>query len=152
VAFPGVAFIAKGDSSMKLLFGAIVGALAAWLYRSDRARQEIQQRLADAPNTLQQVKQSVGSAAGSGAERVGDAVGTADVPDPVKDAASKATAVVQSAADQGNQPASPDTGAPGRPGGSGPATPAGAETEASAGGTKNPGASSEPNRQDPGAP
>ena len=81
---------------MKVLVAALIGGLAAWLYRSERARQEVQRRLAAAPAPIREAAQSVASAAADRAERVAE---VASVPPPVQDIASRAATSVRSAAE-----------------------------------------------------
>jgi hypothetical protein len=71
---------------MKMLLGAIIGALAAWFYSSERARQ------------------SVAATAAEGAQRVAEAIDSAPLPDPVKGTASDAAFNLWAAADQVGRP------------------------------------------------
>ncbi len=98
-----------GDDNVKLLIGVVLGALAAWLYGSERARKEVRQRIAAAPESLQQVKQTAASVAATGAQRVAEAIDSAPLPEQVKDTASGAAFNVWAAADNLGQPLS-DTG------------------------------------------
>ncbi len=100
---------------MKMLLGIVLGGLVGWLYGSERAREEAQRRLSAAPASLHQVRQSVASAAAGGAQRVGGAIDAAPLPPQVKDAASRATSTVQTAAENVGQPR-PETGPAGAEG------------------------------------
>ncbi|MCA1644504.1 MAG: hypothetical protein LC797_03220 [Chloroflexi bacterium] len=91
---------------MKMLMGVVLGALAAWLYGSERARQEVRWRFATTPETLQQVKQTVTSVAATGAQRLAEAIDSAPLPEQVKDTASDAAFNVWAAADNLGQPVS----------------------------------------------
>jgi hypothetical protein len=103
-----------GDDNVKLLIGVVLGALAAWLYGSERARKEVQQRIAAAPDSLQQVKQTAASVAATGAQRVAEAIDTAPLPAQVKDTAGGAAFNVSAAADNLGQPVSDAGAAQGR--------------------------------------
>lgn len=92
-----------GDNDVKMLMGMIVGALAAWLYTSERARNEVQRRLSVAPESVSQLQQTAASVAASGAQRVAEAIDSAPLPDRVKDTASGAAFNVWAAADQFGQ-------------------------------------------------
>lgn len=85
---------------MQLLIGIILGAAAAWLYSSDRARARAQERLSTVPDTFGQMRQAVASAAAEGAQRVSEAIDSAPLPDPVKGPASAAAFSAWAAADQ----------------------------------------------------
>ncbi len=95
-----------------------LGALAAWLYSSERTRNELRQRLSETPESLQQLRQTAASAAASGAQRASEAIESAPVPDQVKDTASGAAFNVWAAADKLGQPeadAGPVEGGEARP-------------------------------------
>ena len=85
---------------MKMLFGALVGALAAWLYSSERSRELAHQGVSAAPEALQQVRRAVASAAAGGAQRASEAIDAAPIPDSVKGPASGAAFNAWAAADQ----------------------------------------------------
>jgi hypothetical protein len=89
---------------MKLLIGMVLGGLAAWLYSSDRVQRELQHRFASAPESIQQLQQTVATAAASGAQRVSETIDSAPVADRVKDAASEGAFNVSAAADKLGQP------------------------------------------------
>jgi hypothetical protein len=89
-----------------MLIGVVLGVLTAWLYRSERARTEVRRRIAAAPESLQQVKQSAASMAATGAQRVAETIDSAPLPEQVKDTASGAAFNVWAAADNLGQPVS----------------------------------------------
>ncbi len=95
-----------GNNNVKMVMGALLGALAAWLYGSEQARKEIRERIAAAPESLKQVKQTVASVAATGAQRAAEAVDSAPLPEQVKDTASDAAFNVWAAADNLGQPKS----------------------------------------------
>jgi hypothetical protein len=94
---------------MKTLVAAAAGALAAWLYRSRRAREEGRRRLATASGSLRQATQAAASAAAGRAERAAGAVDASPLPGPVKETARRATTAVRAAGEQlgGAMPAAP---------------------------------------------
>ena len=100
---------------MKMLFAASVGFLAGWLFGSERARAEAQRRLAAAPQSMQQARQSVASVASTGAERVTGLIDAAPLPPQVKDRASRLTSRVQTGAESqsAGEPAPGYIGTPG---------------------------------------
>jgi hypothetical protein len=100
---------------MKMLFAASVGFLAGWLCGSERARAEAQRRLAAAPQSVQQARQSVASVASTGAERVTGLIDAAPLPPQVKDRASRLTSRVQTGA-EGQQAGEAAPGYIGTPG------------------------------------
>ena len=79
---------------MKMLLGLGIGFAAGWLYGSEHARSEAQRRLAAAPQSMQQARQTVVAAASSGAERVSGLIDATPLPPQVKDTASRVTARV----------------------------------------------------------
>lgn len=81
---------------LRLMFGVLIGGLAAWLYRSEQTREQVRQGLAGAPVPLRQGAESLASAGVSGAERAAGLLGAAPLPPQVKD---RATAAVRSAAE-----------------------------------------------------
>ena len=91
---------------MKMLIGLTVGLVAAWLYSSKRARQELQQRLSETPTTLQELRHSGASLVATGAQRAAEIIDSAPLSDAVKDAASGAAFNVWVAADTVGQPES----------------------------------------------
>jgi hypothetical protein len=76
---------------MKLVLGIVVGIIGMWLYRSEQARQGVQQRLSMAPEPLQKVGQTVASTASASVQRVAGAVDTAPLPAKVKQTAARVT-------------------------------------------------------------
>jgi hypothetical protein len=90
---------------MKLLIGMALGGLAAWLYGSDRVRRGLQHQFASAPESTQQLRQTVATAAASGAWRISEAIDSAPVADRVKDAPSEAAFNVWAAAEELGQTA-----------------------------------------------
>jgi hypothetical protein len=87
---------------MKVLIGAAVGVLAAWLYRSQRAREEVRRRFATAPEPVRRATQSVASAAVTQAERMAEVVEVSTLPPPVKETVSRVRTAVRAAADKGD--------------------------------------------------
>ena len=85
---------------MKMLLVAAAGSLAAWLYRSARAREEVRRWLSTAPAPLRRTMQSAASATASGAERVADAVEAAPVPASVKGPVSRAAETARTATEK----------------------------------------------------
>jgi hypothetical protein len=85
---------------MELLLGVVVGALAAGLYRSERAREEAQRRLSAAPASVQHARQSVAVATAGGAQKLSGAVDAAQLPPQVKDVASRAASGLRSTAER----------------------------------------------------
>jgi hypothetical protein len=69
---------------LRVLFGIAVGFAIGYLYGSERAREETQRLFASAPEP---VRQATG--------RVSDAIAGSPVPDAFKQAAARATSVVQ---------------------------------------------------------
>ena len=94
---------------MKMLLAAAAGTLAAWLYRSARAREEVQRWLSTAPGPVRRTVQSAASATASGVERVAEAVEAAPVPTSVKGPVSRATETARAATEKlgGTMPAGP---------------------------------------------
>jgi hypothetical protein len=101
---------------MKMLFAAGIGFVAGWLYGSERARAEAQRRLAAAPQSVQQARQTVASAASSGAERVSGLIDASPLPPQVKDTASRVTSRVRTAAEGQPQGGEAEPGYIGTPG------------------------------------
>ena len=85
---------------MRLLLGAAAGVLAAWLYRSERAREAARRRLATAPGSLRRATEAVASTAAGQAEWAAGAVAEAPVPRPLKDTVSRAATTVRAAAEK----------------------------------------------------
>ncbi len=85
---------------MEFLLGVVVGALTTWLYRSERAREEVQRRLSTAPASVQQARQSAAAAAAGGAQKLSGAVDAAPLPPQVKDVASRATSGLRNTAER----------------------------------------------------
>ena len=94
---------------MKGLLAAAAGVLAAWLYRSATAREQVQRWLSAARDPLRRTAQSVAPAAASGAERAAAAIQAAPLPPSVKDTVSRATETARVAAEKlgGTMPAGP---------------------------------------------
>jgi len=87
-------------SIMRVLLGAVIGILLAWLYRSRRVREEAQRRLSSAPEPLRQAATSAKAASASQLERVAQAVDAAPVPQPLREALGRATAAARSTAEK----------------------------------------------------
>ena len=85
---------------MKMLVGAVAGALAAWLSRSERARAEARRRLSTAPESMRQATRSVASATATRAERAAGAIDSSAFPPPVKETVRRATMTVRAAAEK----------------------------------------------------
>jgi hypothetical protein len=85
---------------MRSLLGVAAGVLAAWLYRSERAREEVRRRLAAAPGSLRQATTAAASTAAGRAARAAGAVAEAPVPRPLKDTVSRAATTVRAAAEK----------------------------------------------------
>jgi hypothetical protein len=85
---------------MNVLVAAAAGALAVWLYRSGRAREEVRRRFSAAPEPVRRATQSVASAAAAQVERAAEAVSVSSLPGPVKETVSQVTATVREAAEQ----------------------------------------------------
>jgi hypothetical protein len=85
---------------LRSVLGVAVGILAAWLYRSERAREEVRRRLPTAPESLRQATKAAASATADRAERAAGAVGEAPVPAPLKDTLSRAATTVRAAAEK----------------------------------------------------
>ena len=79
----------------KLIFGVIVGVLAAWLSRRAGALDQVRQRVASAPAPLRERAQSVTSATATGAARLTQVVQSAPVPPLVKSRAQAVLSAVQ---------------------------------------------------------
>ena len=94
---------------MKVLVAAAAGVLAAWVYRSERAREEARRRLATASGPLREATQAVASAAAGPAERAAGAIDASPLPRPVKETARRATTAVRAAGEKlgGAMPAAP---------------------------------------------
>ena len=85
---------------MRSLLGIAAGFLAAWLYRSERAREEVRRRLTAAPGSLRQATKATVSATAGQAARAAGAVAEAPVPRPLRDTASRAATTVRAAAEK----------------------------------------------------
>ena len=83
-----------------LIFGAIVGGIAAWLYRSQQARDQLRERLANAPAPVREGAESLAVAAVSAAERAAGTIDSSALPRRVKDSALRVTSAIQSAAEE----------------------------------------------------
>ena len=85
---------------MRVLLGAAVGMLVAWLSRSERAREEARRRLSTAPASLRHAATSAAAASAGRVGRVADAVDAAPVPQPLKGPLSRAAMTARSAAER----------------------------------------------------
>jgi hypothetical protein len=94
------------------IFGAIVGGMAAWLYRSQQARDQIRERLANAPAPLREGAESLTAAAVSAAERTAGIIDASALPRQVKDSALRVTSAIQSAAEDARATAPQAVAAP----------------------------------------
>ena len=90
-----------------LIFGAIVGGIAAWLYRSQQARDQVRERLANAPAPVREGAESLTAAAGNAAERAAAIIDSSALPRQVKDSALRVTSAIQSAAEEA-RPSEPE--------------------------------------------
>lgn len=85
---------------MRVLLGAAVGILVAWLSRSERAREEARRRLPTAPESLRQAATSAAAASAGRVGRVAEAIDAAPVPQPLKGPLSRAATTARSAAEK----------------------------------------------------
>ena len=85
---------------MRVLLGAAVGMLVAWLSRSERAREEARRRLSTAPASLRHAATSAAAASAGRVGRVAEAVDAAPVPQPLKGPLSRAAMTARSAAER----------------------------------------------------
>jgi hypothetical protein len=85
---------------MKMLIAAAMGVLAAWLYRSERAREEVRRRFSTTPESVRRATSSVASTAAQQAGRAAEVIEGSPLPDSVKDTVSRATTTVQAAAEK----------------------------------------------------
>ena len=69
---------------LRMMVGIALGFVGGYLYGSERARDEARRRVASAQEPLRQAT-----------ERISDAIAGAPIPEPMKQAASQATAAVQ---------------------------------------------------------
>src|SRR5688500_15195207 len=84
---------------MLQLILVIAAAFAVgYLYASERARDAARRRLGAAPEPVRRASETLAAAASAGAHRVEEAVGSAPIPDAVKQAASRAIGTGQSTA------------------------------------------------------
>jgi Flp pilus assembly protein TadB len=74
---------------LRMMVGITVGFVGGYLYGSERARDEARRRLASAPGPVRQAT-----------ERLSGVISGAPVPDAVKQAATRATAAVQTATER----------------------------------------------------
>ena len=74
---------------LRMMLGIALGFAAGYLYGSERARDEALRRFSNAPEPVRQAT-----------ERLSGAISGAPVPDVVKQAATRATAAVQTATEQ----------------------------------------------------
>jgi hypothetical protein len=81
---------------LRFMLGIAVGFLSGYLYGSERAREEAGRRLANAPEPVRRAT-----------KRVGGVVAGAPLPDTLKQAATRATATVQTATEQAAQAVGP---------------------------------------------
>lgn len=84
----------------ELIIGMLIGSFGAWIYRSEQARDQIQQQLSNAPAPVRQKAESLASATVSSTRRVVDVVGATPLTRQLKDRAAQATTAVRSAADK----------------------------------------------------
>lgn len=84
---------------MRVLLGAAVGILVAWLSRSERAREEARRRLSTAPESLRHAATSAAAASAGRVGRVAEAIDAAPVPQALKGPLSRATTAARSAAE-----------------------------------------------------
>ena len=87
---------------LKLIFGVIVGVLAAWLSRRAGALDRVRQRVASAPAPLRERAQSVTSATATGAARLTQVVQSAPLPPLVKSRAQAVLSAAQSSGQSGS--------------------------------------------------
>ena len=85
---------------MRVLLGAAVAILVAWLSRSERAREETRRRLSAAPESLRQAATAAAVASAGRVRRVADAVDAAPVPEPLGGLFGRATTAARSAAEK----------------------------------------------------
>jgi hypothetical protein len=85
---------------MQVILGAVVGIVVAWLYQSERVREEAQRRLATAPESWRQAATSAKGASAGQIERVAQAVDAAPVPQPMKETLGRATTAARSTAEK----------------------------------------------------
>lgn len=85
---------------MRVLLGVLVGVLVAWLYRSERVRDEAQRRLSTAPESLRQAATSAKAASTGQIGRVAQAVEAAPIPQPVRETIGRATMAARSTAEK----------------------------------------------------
>ena len=83
----------------KLILGAIVGGIAAWLYRSQQARDKVREQLASGPTPVRHGAEALTAAAASAAERAAGIIDATSLPRQVKDSALRVTSAIQSGAE-----------------------------------------------------
>jgi gas vesicle protein len=83
-----------------LILGVIVGVVAAWLYRSQQARDTVRERLASVPSPVRQGAQSVAAAAASAADRAASIIDSTALPKQPKDSAPVIESVAHAAPDE----------------------------------------------------
>ncbi len=84
---------------LRSVLGVAAGILAAWLYRSERAREEVRRRLAAGPGSLRQATEAVVSTTAGQVARAAGVVAEAPVPALLKDTVSRAATTVRAAAE-----------------------------------------------------
>jgi len=83
-----------------LIVGVLVGAFGAWVYRSERAREQFRQQVSSAPAPVRQRAESLASAAVGGSRRIAGVVDASPLPPQVKDRTTRVAAAVQSAVER----------------------------------------------------
>jgi hypothetical protein len=84
---------------LRMLVGMALGFMAGYLYSSERARDEARRRFANAQEPVRQAT-----------ERISGAIAGAPIPDPMKQAATRATAAVQTLTERAAQASAPSPG------------------------------------------
>ena len=87
---------------LKLIFGVLVGVLAAWLSRRAGALDQVRERVASAPAPLREPARSVTSATATGAARLTRVVESAPLPPLVKSRAQAVLSAAQSSGQSGS--------------------------------------------------
>src|SRR5215208_6975705 len=85
---------------LRSLLGVAAGILAAWLYRSERTREEVRRRVAAGPGSLRRATEAAVSATAGQAERAAEAVAEAPVPGPLQDTVRRAATTIRAAAEK----------------------------------------------------
>lgn len=79
----------------KLIVGAIVGGIAAWLYRSQKAREAVSEGFASAPAPVRQGAETLTTKAASAAERAAGIIDASSLPRQVKDSVLRVTSAIE---------------------------------------------------------